>query len=60
MQDYKYYNLVNLENKKEREEINEKKNAILRMTNPFKKQKEWNELFPKMQRSDDYLQGNVF
>ena len=60
MQDYKYYNLVNLENKKEQEEINEKKNAILRMTNPTKKQIEWSKLFPKMQRSDDYLQGNVF
>ena len=47
LHDYKYYNQVAKEEQKVQEEINERKNEILRMTNPKAKQSAWNKLFPK-------------
>lgn len=45
-------NDVYAENKQEREEVNEKKNSILRMSNTKKKQEAWSELFPKLEVSN--------
>ena len=39
----------------------EKKNRILNMVDPFKRQKEWIEMFgTKEEASDDYLLGEIF
>ena len=60
MFDIDTYKQMNAERKQEANEINESRKAILRMSNGQKRQKAWNNLFPKMVRSDDYLSGTVF
>lgn len=52
-------NTINKEQKAEERAYyqwqNEKKNIILRMQNPEKKQRAWNELFPVMDLNDEWL-----
>lgn len=47
-QDIDTVNLMYKERQQEQKEINEEKNAILKMSNPKKKQARWNTLFPKL------------
>jgi len=42
-------NLINREDRHERQEVNERKNKILRMVNPQRRQKEWDKLYPKLE-----------
>ena len=48
MHDYKYYNLVSAENRQQLKEERERKNEILRMTNPKRKQTAWNSFNQKI------------
>ena len=46
--DEKYYNTIAAENKGQMKEINERKNEIMRMSNPAKRQTAWDNLYPKL------------
>lgn len=50
-----YYNDLIAEERGYKKWEQEQKNKILRMTNPKRKQEEWNKLFPIMQLDNDYL-----
>lgn len=50
-----YYNDLIAEERGYKKWEQEQKNRILRMTNPKRKQEEWNKLFPIMQLDNDYL-----
>lgn len=54
---------INIRNKEERAYfawVRERKAQILKMSNPARRQEEWNKLFPKWVQDDSYLEGDVF
>lgn len=53
-------NEVTAENRVYQSWVREKKNHILKIVDSVRKQKEWNELFPQVSSSDDYLNGLIF
>mgnify|MGYP001004944361 CR=1 FL=1 len=50
---------LNLEERAYNEWERTEKNRILAMSNPQKKQTAWNKLFPKMERSDEWMLSAV-
>lgn len=48
-------NQLNAEEREYQKDINQKKNVILNMTNPTKKQEKWNELFPIMPLDNEWM-----
>lgn len=55
-----YYNDLIAEEKGYKKWEREKRNEILAMHDPQKKQAKWRELFPIMTLDESYLAGNIF
>lgn len=53
-------NQINAEEKQYKLWAKEKMNSILRIANCDKKRAVYQQNFPKIERSDDYLAGNIF
>lgn len=58
--DEDYRNTINAEDRQYRQWVREEVNRILDITNYDRKRSEWKKLFPPFERSDDYLEGDVF
>ena len=54
---------INIRNKEEEAYyawVRERKARILKMSNPARRQEEWNKLFPKWVPDDSYLEESIF